>query len=196
MQKVTEGMEVVEFPDYVPPLPSPSPSPTPSPTPSETPGDKVMVPWGLTGKPIAEVMGALSANGLTPVVVQVESDQEQGIVLSVQHEGQEVPRNTSIRVEVSTGPAEETVNVPGGLVGGDENNARRELQKVGLNPVVQSQTSSDFAEGMVIDVNPDEGASVPAGSDVQVIVSSGPGDIFPSPTPTDSTGPGPGNGNG
>jgi beta-lactam-binding protein with PASTA domain len=86
--------------------------------------------------------------------------------------------------------------VPGGLVGGDENNARRELQRAGLNPVVQYQPSDEFEQGVVMQVNPSEGTEVPAESDVQVIVSTGPSDIgFPSPDPTD-TGNGGGNGNG
>ena len=199
MQKVTEGMEVVPFPEYEPPLPPPppTPSPTPTPTPSDTPDEKVRVPFG-TGQQIADVMAALSGAGLTPVVVEVESDQPQGIVLSVQHEGQEVNRGMEIRVEVSTGPAEEeTANVPGGLVGGDENNARSQLQREGLNPVIQYQPSDEFAEGVVMQVNPNEGTEVPAGSDVQVIVSTGPDDIgIPSPDPTGGEGNGGGNGNG
>jgi membrane peptidoglycan carboxypeptidase len=196
MQKVTEGMEVVEFPDYVPPAP-PTPTPSPTPTPTPTPEEMVLIPTNLRGQQVADVMSWLSANGLTPDVAQVESDQEQGIVLSVQHEGQEVKRGTGIRIEVSTGPAEEeTAYVPGGLVGGDENNARRELQRAGLNPVVQYQPSDEFEQGVVMQVNPSEGTEVPAESDVQVIVSTGPSDIgFPSPDPTD-TGNGGGNGNG
>lgn len=199
MQIVTEGMEVEQFPEYKPPAPPmPSPTPTPTPTPTDTPDEKVTVPTNLRGQQVATVMGILASLGLSPDVVEVENEAQQGIVVGVQREGQEVDRGTSIRIEVSTGPAEEqTVNVPGGLVGGDENNARRELQRAGLNPVVQSQPSSDFAEGTVMQVNPGEGTAVPAGSDVQVIVSSGPGDIgFPSPDPTDGNGGGPGNGNG
>jgi hypothetical protein len=46
-------------------------------------------------------------------------------------------------------------------------------------------------------VNPTEGTEVPAGSPVQVIVSSGPGDIgFPTGEPTGGGGNGGGNGGG
>jgi membrane peptidoglycan carboxypeptidase len=196
MQKVTEGMEVVDFPTYEPPAP-PLPSPTPTPTPTPTPEDKVLVPTNLRGQPIAVVMSALANVGLSPVPVEVENEAQQGIVLSVQHEGQEVDLGTEIQVEVSKGPAEEMAYVPGGLVGGDENNARSQIQRAGLNPVIQYQPSSDFAQGMVMQVNPGEGAEVSAGSDVQVLVSSGPGDIgFPTDEPTDGEEPGNGNGNG
>ncbi|WP_129782682.1 PASTA domain-containing protein, partial [Promicromonospora panici] len=145
---------------------------------------------------ITAVMSALATAGLNPVLVEVPSDQQQGIVLSVQHEGQEVNRGSDIRVEVSTGPAEpETTQVPGGLVGGDENNARRALQREGLQAAVQYQASEDVAEGIVMDVNPDEGAEVQPNSQVQVIVSSGPAIGFPEPS-EDPSNPGGGNGNG
>jgi membrane peptidoglycan carboxypeptidase len=193
MKTVTEGMEVKKFPDYVPPAPSPSPSPTPSPSPSEK-NDKVMVPTGLVGGQITTAMATLAGVGLRTDLVEVESEQPPGTVLSVQNEGQEVKRGSSIRIEVSKGPGEETATVPGGLVGGDENNARREIQRAGLEPVIQYQPSDDVAQGIVMDVNPDEGASVPANSQVQVIVSAGPG-VFPTGDPT-ATPTGNGNGNG
>ncbi|MEU4384599.1 transglycosylase domain-containing protein [Promicromonospora sp. NPDC023805] len=198
MKKVTVGMEVVPFPEYVPPLPSPSPTPTPSPSPTPTPDDKVQVPIGLVGQQYDGVAAVLSELGLTPVLVEVESDQPVRMVVSVQHEGQEVDRGTEIRVEVSTGPREEMTTVPGGLVGGDENNARNQLRNAGLQPVIQYQASDDVEQGVVMQVNPNEGTEVPANSPVQVIVSSGPDDIgFPTGEPTgEGNGNGNGNGNG
>lgn len=191
MKAVTEGMEVEEFPAYEPPLPKPSPSPTPS--PSER-NDKVMVPTGLVGEQVATAMGVLAGAGLNPVLVEVESNEPSGTVLSVQNEGREVKAGSDIRVEVSKGPGERTTNVPGGLVGGDEGNAQREIQRAGLEPVIQYQPSDTVEQGIVMDVNPDEGATVPAGSQVQVIVSSGPGDIgIPTGEPTDGNGNGNGN---
>lgn len=194
MKKVTAGMEVVPFPEYVPPLPSPSPTPTPSPSPTPTPEDKVFIPVGLVGQEYNGVAAVLAELGVRAVLVEVDSDEPARRVLSVQHEGQEVPRGTDIRVEVSKGPGEEMTRVPGGLVGGDENNARNQLRSAGLEPAFQYQPSEDVEQGVVIQVNPTEGTEVPAGSPVQVIVSSGPGDIgFPTGEPT---GGDPGNGNG
>ncbi|MDR7383170.1 transglycosylase domain-containing protein [Promicromonospora iranensis] len=199
MKQVTEGMEVVDFPTYEPPLPSPSPSPSPStsPSPSATPEDKVLVPFGLVGQRYDGVARVLAELGLRPRMVEVESDQAPGLVAGVQHENQEVKRGSDIRVEVSTGPDEDTVQVPGGLVGGDENNARNQIQRAGLQPDIQYQPSQEVGQGVVMDVNPDEGAEVPSGSPVQVIVSSGPGDVgLPTDEPTDGNGNGNGNGNG
>jgi hypothetical protein len=185
-------MEVEEFPAYEPPLPKPSASPSPSPSEKN---DKVMVPTGLVGQQVTTAMSTLAGAELNPVLVEVESNEAPGTVLSVQNEGREVKVGSDIRVEVSKGPGERTTNVPGGLVGGDENNARRELQRAGLEPVVQNQPSDTVGQGIVMDVNPDEGTSVPVGSQVQVIVSSGPGDIgLPTDEPTDGNGNGNGNG--
>ena len=199
MKTVTDGMEVEPFPDYEPPPPPlPSPSPTPSPTISDEPDDKVMVPGNLVGQQFATAAAALSGAGLSPALQEVESDYPAGTVLSVQHAGREVKRGSEIRVDVSTGPGEsETTNVPDGLIGGDEGNARARIQAAGLRPIVGYQTSGDYAEGIVMSVDPGEGAEVPADSQVRVIVSSGPGNIgFPSPEPTGGNGNGNGNGNG
>lgn len=197
MQAVTEGMEVQEFPEYVPPAP-PKPSPTPTPTPTATPEEKVLVPADLSGRPVASVMAALANLGLNPVPVDVENDQPPGIVLSVQHAGQEVNRGSDIRIEVSTGPREEqTTQVPGGLVGNDENNAKGQLRAVGLQPAVEYRESSDFAKGIVMSIDPGEGAEVPRGSQVRVIVSDGPGQIgLPTGEPSGPGGGGPGGGGG
>jgi membrane peptidoglycan carboxypeptidase len=199
MKTVTDGMEVQEFPEYVPPLPPPPPSPSPTPTPtiSDDPEDKVLVPVGLAGQQIAPVAAALSNAGVNPVPVEVESEQPAGTVLSVQREGQEVKRGTDIRVEVSTGtPEQEMVQVPGGLIGGDENNAKGRIQGAGLEPVVEYQPSEDYEEGVVMSVSPGEGSEVQAGSQVRVLVSSGSGGIFPTDEPTDENGNGNGNGGG
>ncbi|GAB2465204.1 hypothetical protein GCM10027063_03170 [Promicromonospora xylanilytica] len=200
MKTVTEGMEAQEFPEYVPPLPPPppTPSPDPSPTMSDDPEDKVLVPVGLVGQMIAPVSAALSTAGVAPVPVEVENPAPPGTVLSVQHEGQEVKRGSSIRVEVSSGPPQpQAVQVPGGLIGGDEGNARGKIQGAGLEPVVEYQTSEDHEEGIVMNVSPGEGSQVEPGSQVRVLVSSGSsGGIFPTDEPTGGEGNGNGNGGG
>jgi membrane peptidoglycan carboxypeptidase len=195
MKTVTEGMEVQQFPEYEPPLPPPPPTPTPDPSPtiSDDPEEKVLVPVGLAGQQIAPVAAALSTAGVNPVPVEVESEYPSGTVVAVQHEGKEVKRGSDIRVEVSTGPPEqETVQVPGGLIGGDENSAKGRIQGAGLEPVVEYQTSEDYEEGVVMNVSPGEGAPVEPGSQVRVLVSSGSGQIFPTDEPTDGND----NGNG
>ncbi|MFI2487105.1 transglycosylase domain-containing protein [Promicromonospora kroppenstedtii] len=195
MQEVTKGMEVEEFPPYVPPAPKPSPTPTPSPTPSEE--QKVMVPTGLVGQQFAAAAAALSGAGVNPQLVEVPSDQPPGTVLSVEKEGQEVPRNSSIRVEVSTGPEQpEATTVPNGLIGSSEGSARGKVQGANLEPVVEYQPSDDVRQGTVIDVSPGEGSPAEAGSQVRLIVSSGPEVGLPTGEPTGGGGGGGGGGNG
>lgn len=195
MKTVTEGMEVEEFPPYVPPAPKPSPTPTPSPTPSED--QKVRVPTGLVGQQFAAAAAAISGAGLNPQLVEVPSDQPPSTVLSVEKEGQEVPRNSNIRVEVSTGPEQpEATSVPGGLIGSSEGSARGKVQGANLEPVVEYQSSDDVRQGTVIDVSPGEGSPVEAGSQVRLIVSSGPEVGLPTGEPTDGGGGGGGGGNG
>lgn len=198
MKTVTEGMDVQEFPEYEPPAPpTPSPSPTPTPTISDEPDDKVLVPVGLVGQQFAGVAAVLSGLGLNPALVEVESDESPGTVLSVQGEGSEVDPGSEIRVDVSTGPGQEdTANVPGGLIGGDERNARGQLRGAGLEPVFEYQPSEEFAEGIVMNIDPGEGSEVPQGSQVRVLVSSGSGDIgLPTGEPTGGNGNGNGRGN-
>ena len=198
MKKVTEGMEVQDFPEYVAPAPpEPSFSPSPSTSPSATADDLVVVPTDLVGRQFVSAAGVLSSLQLIPQQVETESDAPPGTVLSVGRAGQEVERGTTIRVDVSTGPAEDTANVPQSLVGNTGDNAQRQIQRVGLEPVIEDQPSDQVAEGVVIEVDPGEGSEVPAGSQVRVVVSSGPADIgLPTAEPTDGGGNGGGNGNG
>ena len=196
MQAVTKGMEVEKFPEYVPPAPpEPSFSPSPSSSPSESADEMVTVPTGLRGEQVAYAASQLAGAGLNAELVQIESDEPAGTVLRVDREGQQVKRGETIRVDVSKGPAEEeTANVPGGLLGGDEGNARGQIQGAGLQANIEYRPSEDVQEGTVMEVNPREGTEVPQGSAVQVIVSSGPGDIgLPTGEPT---GDGGGNGGG
>lgn len=178
MNAVTEGMEVEEFPEYVPPVP-PEPTNEPSPTNSETADtEMVTVPGGLVGQQFATATSVLSGVQLVAAKVDVESPKPVGEVLLVENEGQEVPVNSTIQVHVSSGPAkEETVTVPGGLTGSDQGSAQGQLQAAGLQASVEYRESDDVAEGRVIEVNPREGTAVPPNSAVQLIVSSGPGDI-------------------
>ena len=197
MNAVTKGMEVEEFPEYVPPAP-PEPTNTPSPTNSETAEpETVMVPGGLVGQQFPSAVSVLSGVNLVPAQVGVESPRPAGEVLNVENEGQEVPVGSTIQVHVSTGPAEEeTTDVPGGLVGSNEGSAQGKIQGAGLQPVVEYRDSADVAEGTVIEVSPGEGTPVPPGSQVRVIVSSGPGDVFPTGPPTGPGDDGDGGGGG
>ena len=201
MAKATEGMDVAEFPEYTPPAPpepTQSPSPSPSTSPSEEPEEeKVEVPTGLVGKQYTAAASALAGVELIPHQVDVDSDQPAGIVLSVDREGQEVNRGDTIRVEVSNGSQveQETTTVPWGLTNQDRGYAEEQVRAAELTPVVQEASSDSVAEGRVISVDPSEGSEVPKGSQVTLVVSTGPEEGGGDPT-GDPTGGGDGDGDG
>ncbi len=92
----------------------------------------------------------------------------------------EVDPNTQITYYVSTGPAEteeETVTIPTGLARQRLSEVQSQLQKLGLNPVLDPQQNSDVKIGYVIAVSPEEGTAVAVGSDVTISVSVGEGDL-------------------
>ncbi len=194
MIKATEGMEVEELPKYTPPAPEPSPTPTPSPSPSSSPSDepeKVVVPDNLVGQQIIPVASALSSLQLVPMQVDVDSDKPAGEVLFVENAGQEVDVNSEVEVQVSNGSGaeEETTTVPWGLTNQEQGYAEDQLKAAELNPVIVEEPSDSVAEGSVISVDPGEGEEVPVGSDVTLVISTGPeGGSDPSGDPSDGGG--------
>ncbi|MCM0639286.1 penicillin-binding protein [Cellulomonas wangsupingiae] len=82
------------------------------------------------------------------------------------------------------------VQVPGGLVNRTEADASGVLQGAGLVAAVVTEQSQTVPKGRVIRAEPGEGATLPAGSTVTLVVSSGPPPPpQPSPTPAPSTSP-------
>ncbi|WP_369370485.1 transglycosylase domain-containing protein [Promicromonospora sp. Populi] len=189
MTLATEGMEVQAFPEYEPPAPpTPSPTPTPSTSASEEPEEEmVTVPTGLVGQQYVAAASALAGVGLVPAQIEVDSDQPAGQVLSVEGEGTQVPRNSDVRVEVSNGSevVEEMTTVPFGLTNSDQASAESALDDAGLTPVIQEASSDTVPEGSVISVDPGEGSDVPVGSDVTLVVSTGPEGGDPTGEPTE-----------
>jgi membrane peptidoglycan carboxypeptidase len=181
MTKATEGMEIEEFPEYVPPVVEapPTPSSSPSATQSEEPeAEMVVVPDNLVGQQAPSAASSLSGLGLIPEQVDVDSDQPAGTVLSVEKAGQEVEVGSTIRFEVSNGSQveeeEEMTTVPWGLTNQERGYAEQQLRGADLSPVVQEQASDTVAEGLVIAVDPGEGSEVEVGSNVTLVVSTGP----------------------
>ncbi len=84
-------------------------------------------------------------------------------------------------------PVVENVAVPA-LEGKLEADAAAALSNAELSVAVQSQASETVAKGRVISANPGSGASVPKGSTVTIVVSTGPA---PKPTPPPVTVPPP-----
>ncbi len=95
----------------------------------------------------------------------------------------------------TTEPTEEptidaTVKVPGRLAGKTQADATAALLAVGLEPVIVSQSSEKVAAGRVISVEPSGGTKVPVGTQVTIVVSTGP-EQQPDPEPTGDPGPDP-----
>lgn len=84
-----------------------------------------------------------------------------------------------------------TTAVPSGLTGRTEADVRAALLAAGLNPSVTTRYDTK-PKGTVVSISPGEGASVPAGSTVTVVVSNGPDPAtVPKPTPTPAPTPTP-----
>jgi membrane peptidoglycan carboxypeptidase len=84
-------------------------------------------------------------------------------------------------------PAE--VTVPGGLVGRTQADAEAALLDAGLAVAVTQQASDDVAAGRVVSAS-QGGGTLPAGSTVTLVVSSGPAPApAPAPTPTPTAPP-------
>lgn len=109
--------------------------------------------------------------------------------------GRPTPSAPPTQEQTEEPPPEETApaeaQVPGGLTGRTEADASGLLQSVGLVPAVTSERSPTVPAGRVIRVEPGEGATVPTGSTVTLVVSSGAPTPSPTPTPTPTPDPTP-----
>ncbi|MDQ3575489.1 MAG: Stk1 family PASTA domain-containing Ser/Thr kinase, partial [Actinomycetota bacterium] len=133
-------------------------------------GGKVTVPSVIT-KTAEDAEGTLRGLGLNPVRQPEPSDQAANTVI-----GQDPPPDTkvdkgsSVTLRVSQGP--QPVKVPS-VIGDDVDDARNELQRLGLQAQVSTQPSDTQREGRVVDQDPKSGADVPKGSTVRLVVSGG-----------------------
>jgi serine/threonine-protein kinase len=139
------------------------------------------------GDPIAAVR--LQAEDLNLVLdeqPEASSDVEKDTVISTDpRPGQQVTEGDTIVVVVSAG--EETVKVPV-LIGQNREEARDTLVAADLQLGLVSEETSDQPEGTVIRSNPASGTEVATGSQVDIVLSSGP---TPTPVPTPTPAPTP-----
>ena len=133
---------------------------------------EVTVP-ALIGQSETVAVGKLKALGLTPSVRQAPSVLEPaGTVLAqTPPVGTVARKGTHVDLTVSTGPA--NMAVPS-VSGKSQARAVQLLRARGLNPLVQSQASKRVTPGDVISTAPSAGTVVLQGSQVTVLVSSGP----------------------
>ncbi|MDQ3680248.1 MAG: Stk1 family PASTA domain-containing Ser/Thr kinase [Actinomycetota bacterium] len=131
---------------------------------------QVTVPSVIT-KTVEDAEGTLRGLGLNPVRQPEPSDQAANTVV-----GQDPPPDTrvdkgsTVTLRISQGP--QPVKVPS-VIGDDVDDARSQLQRLGLQAQVSTQPSDTQREGRVLDQDPKSGADVPKGSTVRLVVSGG-----------------------
>jgi eukaryotic-like serine/threonine-protein kinase len=128
----------------------------------------------VTGLSVDEAEAALGAANLAIGDRDAVFDTnvpEGAVVGTAPQAGSEVRPGTPIAVQLSKGPA--PVPIPD-IVGARTNAARGALSDVELRAKVTERFSENVAKGRVIRVKPKVGTIVPAGGQVEVIVSKGP----------------------
>ena len=127
---------------------------------------------------LEEAQQAIEDAGLHSQVENVADDEvEEGRVISTNPEpGTMVDSGSTVTLRVSTGPAEEMVAVPDGLVGDTLANVSAKLEEAGLVVGnVNRDDTSTLTVDTVISLSPNEGSEISKGSTVDITVSSGKG---------------------
>ena len=138
----------------------------------EDSGTTVTMP-DVTGKSVDEATEILNDLGLGIKVASSEYSDviEKDLVLSQSvEEGEEVEKNTTIKVVVSKG--EEAISVPD-VIGLDEEEAKNTLQDYGFNVKREYEYNDTVPSGKVIKTSPDKGADVQKGDTITITVSRG-----------------------
>jgi beta-lactam-binding protein with PASTA domain len=130
---------------------------------------RVSVP-SLVGSTAATAKTRLSSLGLHWSVTMQASSQSRGTVLAQSPSpAARVTKGTTVRLTVSSGPAQVTVPDVTGL---DAASARKELEDAGFDVVADDQPTSDpDQDGMVVDQIPAGGSTAAKGSTVTITVA-------------------------
>ena len=97
-------------------------------------------------------------------------DQPKGTVIRTNPDaGEQVPRDSQVDVYVSKGPQK----IPD-VVGMQQAQAEQALRDAGFVPVPVTSSTSDAPEGQVIQQVPGAGQAAQQGTQVTIVVSSGP----------------------
>lgn len=136
-----------------------------------TPPPPVTVP-DLVGQTEGNAAAILQGVGLTPAASRENSTAPAGQVIRQDPvAGSQVAPGSTVRYVISAGQA--PVTVPD-VVGRADTEAKSILGNAGLGMIITRQSSNDVHAGTVISQNPAGGSSVPPGSSVDVVVSTGP----------------------
>ena len=147
---------------------------------SKAPVAKVAVPTGITNTSLSNAQSLLRGAGLASTVKYVVNNVQKNTVLSSDPtSGTKIPEGSTVTLTVSSGPS--NVLVPS-LAGQSQPQAGALLGSVGLNVgSITQAASSQYPSGEVISSTPGAGQSVPPGSSVDIVVSTG------APPPTTTT---------
>ncbi|MEX5710508.1 PASTA domain-containing protein [Parafrankia sp. FMc6] len=140
------------------------------------PSPMVAVPL-LTGRAVADAEEALRALGLRPVRAEaVTSDVVAAgqVVAQDPPDGRRVPAGGAVRLTLSSGSAQ--VEVPD-VVGRTEEEAKSALTSAGFVVTASTELSDDRLSGQVIRSVPAHPQRVARGSEVALVVSSGPATV-------------------
>ena len=145
-------------------------------------GDEVKVP-GVEGQQLEEARSTLKDKGFKVGVKREESAADKdGIVLGQSVAGGKTAKKGS-RIELTVGQKPSMVAVPDIPYGATPEQARKQLEEVGLKLGNQSETASDkVAAGGVVLQNPLPNAQVEPGTAVDITLSTGPA-AAPAPVP-------------
>jgi eukaryotic-like serine/threonine-protein kinase len=136
------------------------------------PSSTVTVP-GVTGQSEAAASATLRRAGLVPVpALTANASVASGTVISeTPPAGSAVGKGTHVTISVSTGPG--SAALPN-VVGLASTQASARLKAAGFKTVSETQASSTVASGHVISTDPPAGTELQSGSQVTLVVSSGP----------------------
>jgi beta-lactam-binding protein with PASTA domain/predicted Ser/Thr protein kinase len=131
----------------------------------------------VVGEPLNTARTVLQNQGFSSINVLTVADPKpaQTVIGENPTAGKKVDTSSVVTLTVSSGPG--SVNVPS-VLGNTVGQAKQVLSQAGLKAgLIQHQSSGSVVTGEVIDTSPSAGQSVPAGSKVTLVVSSGPAKV-------------------
>ncbi len=126
----------------------------------------------LKGKSEQTAKDMLTGLGLSSSSTTEESDEKPGTVIRQSPEAGNVEQHSSVELVIAKEKAPEMTTVPP-VVGSSAAEAQAAIKAANLTPQITFEPSDDVANGFVISQDPESG-EVEVGSDVTVVVSSGP----------------------
>ena len=137
-----------------------------------TAAGRVSIP-AVRGLAVTAGLRRVNTAGLRPVIRYVPSSSRAGIIVAQAPAGT-AARGSRVRISVSEGPSPGTPTSVPSVVGQDQASAAQALNQAGLKPVVLFRKTSDPSKsGIVIEEQPQAGASIPTGSYVAIVVGRG-----------------------